>query len=243
MIVLNKVSRQVIYKKSPLWLTKNVSIQIPPGKIVGLVGPNGAGKTTLMRLIAGLERCTGGEITLDGQLIKSATMSMGYLNEQAGLYHRLSVLENLEYQASLYHLSDQAALDRIETVISALNIKALLHRQASKLSRGETMSVLLARTLIHAPKYLLLDEPTNGLDLTAVIHLRRLLKCLALDQHGILISSHAMHELEKLADELVIIRHGEVLMHGTIAEIYIQTKTNNLEAAYAKLVYQIEDVE
>jgi sodium transport system ATP-binding protein len=243
MIVLNQVSRQVIHKNSPVWLTKNVSLQIPPGKIVGLVGPNGAGKTTLMRLIAGLDGFTEGQITLDGQLIESATLSIGYLNEQAGLYHRLSVLENLKYQASLYHLSDQAALDRIETITSALNIKALLHRQASKLSRGETMSVLLARTLIHAPKYLLLDEPTNGLDLTTVIHLRRLLKRLASDQHGILISSHAMHELEKLVDELVIIRHGEVLIHGTIAEIYMQTKTNNLEAAFAKLVYQIEDVE
>lgn len=243
MIVLNHVSRQVMHKKSHVWLTKNVSLQIPPGRIIGLVGPNGAGKTTLMRLIADLDRCTEGDITIDGQSVKSASMSIGYLNEQAGLYHRLSVFENLNYQASLYHLSDQAALDRIEAIASVLNIKSLLHRQASKLSRGETMSVLLARTLVHSPKYLLLDEPTNGLDLSAVIHLRRLLKQLAKEQHGILISSHAMHELEKLADALVIIRQGEVLMHGTTADICLQTNTDNLEAAFAKLVYQIDDVE
>lgn len=243
MIILNNISRQIMHKKSPVWLTKNVSLKIPPGKIVGLVGPNGAGKTSLMRLIAGLDGCTQGHITVDGQSIESASMSIGYLNEQAGLYHRLSVLENLNYQASLYHLSDHAAFDRIEAIATALNIKSLLHKPASKLSRGETMSVLLARTLIHAPKYLLLDEPTNGLDLSAVIHLRRLLKRLATDQHGILISSHAMHELEKLVDELVIIRQGEVLMHDTTTEICLQTNTDSLEAAFAKLVYQIDDVE
>lgn len=243
MIEVNHVSRQVMHKKSPVWLTKNVSLKIPPGKIIGLVGPNGAGKTTLMRLIAGLDRCSEGGVTIDGQSIESASLSIGYLNEQAGLYQRLSVLENLNYQASLYHLSGHAARDRIETITTALNIKSLLHRQSSKLSRGETMNVLLARTLVHSPKYLLLDEPTNGLDLSAVIHLRRLLKQLAKEQHGILVSSHAMHELEKLADALVIIRQGELLVHGTTAEICLRAKADSLEAAFAKFVYQIDDVE
>ena len=242
MIKLNSVGRHIMHQKSPVWLTRNVSLQIPPGRIIGLVGPNGAGKTTLMRLIAGLDRCTEGDITIDGQSVESASMSIGYLNEQAGLYHRLTVYENLHYQALLYHLPAETVTKRIEDLASVLNIKALLNKQASKLSRGETMSVLLARTLIHNPKYLLLDEPTNGLDLSAVIHLRRFLKDLANKQHGILISSHAMHEVEKLADYLVIIHQGEVLTQGTTVDICKQTQTHNLEAAFAKLVYQITDI-
>lgn len=242
MIDVNQVSHQVFHQKAPVWLTRKVSLQIQPGKIIGLVGPNGAGKTTLMRLIAGMNALTEGEISIDGKSSYSSSLSIGYLNEQAGLYHRLTVYENLHYQASLYHLPAETVTKRIEDLASVLNIKALLNKQASKLSRGETMSVLLARTLIHNPKYLLLDEPTNGLDLSAVIHLRRFLKDLANKQHGILISSHAMHEVEKLADYLVIIHQGEVLTQGTTEDICKQTQTHNLEAAFAKLVYQITDI-
>lgn len=243
MINVHHVSREVFDKKNTIWLTKRVSLQIPPGKIIGLVGPNGAGKTSLMRLIAGLDAITEGDISIDGQSTQSASLSIGYLNEQAGLYHRLTVLENLNYQASLYHLPAEMVSSRIEDIASVLNIKSLLHKPAGILSRGETMSVLLARTLIHQPKYLLLDEPTNGLDLSAVIHLRRFLKGLASKHHGILVSSHAMYEVEKLADYLVIISQGEVLIQGTTEDICMQTKTYNLEAAFAKLVYQIDDVE
>ena len=243
MIDINQVSHQVLHQKPPVWLTRKVSLQIPPGKIIGLVGPNGAGKTTLMRLIAGLNALTEGEISIDGNSLYSSSLSIGYLNEQAGLYHRLTAYENLHYQASLYHLPAETVNKRIEDIASVLNIKALMNKQACKLSRGETMSVLLARTLIHNPKYLLLDEPTNGLDLSAVIHLRRFLKDLAKKQHGILISSHAMYEVEKLADYLVIIHHGEVLTQGTTEDICKQTQTRNLEAAFAKLVYQITDIE
>jgi ABC-type multidrug transport system ATPase subunit len=243
MINIHQVSRQVTNQKIPIWLNRHVSIQIPPGKIIGLVGPNGAGKTTLMRLIAGLDALTEGEISIDGTVVQSASSSVGYLNEQAGLYRRLTVLENLLYQATLYHLPAKMANDRIEEIASVLDIKGLLQKQADKLSRGETMSALLARTLIHNPKYLLLDEPTNGLDLSAVIHLRRFLKSLCDKKHGILISSHAMYEVEKLADYLVIINQGKVLLQGTTPDICIQTQTNNLEAAFAKLVYQIADIE
>lgn len=243
MIQVTQASRQVFNRKAPVWLTREVSLQIPPGQIIGLVGPNGAGKTTLMRLIAGLDALTTGEITIDGKSVQSSSLSLGYLNEQAGLYHRLSVLENLYYQATLYHLPTEIISKRIDGIASVLNIKALLSKQAGKLSRGETMSVLLGRTLIHHPKYLLLDEPTNGLDLSAVIHLRRFLKELARKQHGILISSHAMYELEKLADYLVIINQGKVLAQGTTADISMLTQTNNLEAAFAKLVYQMTDIE
>jgi sodium transport system ATP-binding protein len=243
MINVNRASRQIISQKSPVWLNHEVSLQIPVGKIIGLVGPNGAGKTTLMRLIAGLDSFSEGEISIDGMSVKSSFLSIGYLNEQAGLYNRLTVFENLHYQATLYHLPAVMVNNRIEEIASVLNIKALLNIQACKLSRGETMSVLLARTLMHNPKYLLLDEPTNGLDLSAVINLRRLLKDLSQKQHGILISSHAMYEVEKLADYLVIINQGKVLMKGTTADICNQTQTNNLEAAFARLVYQITDLE
>lgn len=243
MIHVSQASRQAFNHKAPVWLTREVSLQIPPGQIIGLVGPNGAGKTTLMRLIAGLDALTTGEITIDGKSVQSSSLSLGYLNEQAGLYHRLSVLENLHYQATLYHLPAEIISKRIEEIASVLNIKPLLNKQAGKLSRGETMSTLLARTLIHHPKYLLLDEPTNGLDLSAVIHLRKFLKELARKQHGILISSHAMYELEKLADYLVIINHGKVLAEGTTADICMLTQTSNLEAAFAKLVYQMTEID
>lgn len=243
MINVLQASRRIMHQKTTVWLNHEVSLQIPLGKIIGLVGPNGAGKTTLMRLIAGLDALTEGEIVIDDRVMQSPSPSIGYLNEQAGLYLRLTVLENLQYQATLYHLSTEMANNKIEEIVSVLNIKGLLYKQANKLSRGETMSVLLARTLMHSPKYLLLDEPTNGLDLSAVIRLRRLLKDLSKKNHGILISSHAMYEVEKLADYLVIINQGKVLLQGTMPDICLQTQTNNLEAAFAKLVYQITDLE
>ena len=244
MIKVTQAGRQVMSEKIPVWLIREISTQIPKGKIIGLVGPNGAGKTTLMRLIAGLDELSEGDISVDGRPVRSASLSIGYLNEQAGLYHRLTVRENLLYQASLYHLPAHKVNRKIEELATALNISDLLGKNAGKLSRGEGMKVLIARTLLHDPEYLLLDEPTNGLDLSAVINLRKFLKNLASDkQHGILISSHAMHEVQKLADYLVVIHQGRLLMQGTTQDICLLTQSDNLEAAFAKLVYQITDIE
>lgn len=244
MISVSLAGRQAMAEKTSVWRLREVSLHIPPGKIIGLVGPNGAGKTTLMRLMAGLDALSEGDIFVDGTPVEAASLSIGYLNEQAGLYQRLTVLENLYYQATLYHLPVETVCRSVEEIASNLSIQHLLGRNAGKLSRGETMKVLLARTLIHDPKYLLLDEPTNGLDLSAVINLRQFLKHLAHQkQRGILISSHAMHEVEKLADYLVVINQGRLLMQGTTQDICKQTQTDNLEAAFAKLVYQITDIE
>lgn len=208
------------------------------GQITALLGPNGAGKTTFLRILAGLEKAGGGEIKINGLDRFAARQQFAYLSDGCGLYPRLTAYENITFFAELYGLSKKVADENIKRLTPYLDLAELLDRRVAGFSQGQRMRVAIARAIVHDPQTIVLDEPTNGLDLVSVRRLRAFLKYLASPQGGskcILFSTHIMHEVEKLADQVVIIAHGKIKMSGTVAEIKASAKEQDFEEAFVKL--------
>lgn len=219
----------------------NVSFSANDGQITALLGPNGAGKTTLLRILSGLETANSGEITVNQISGMFARKQLAYLSDGCGLYQRLTAYENIAYFGELHGLSKAQIAQRIALLSPPLNLEPLLARKVAGFSQGERMRVAIARALIHDPQTIVLDEPTNGLDLASVRKLRTFLQHLASPQGGskcILFSTHIMHEVEKIADQVVVIVKGQIKTIGTVAEISAQDAHADFEEAFVKLAFE-----
>jgi sodium transport system ATP-binding protein len=248
MIITQGVHKKFITgsKKNPNTVEALVdaSFVADDGNITALLGPNGAGKTTLLRILAGLEKADDGTIKINGIDSFAARKQFAYLSDGCGLYPRLTAYENIAYFAELYGLSKQSAAASIETLTPHLDLAPLLHRKVAGFSQGQRMRVAIARAMVHDPQTIILDEPTNGLDLLSVRRLRTFLKYLASAQGGnkcILFSTHIMHEVEKLADKVVLIASGSIKTQGNIAEIKALANEQDFEEAFVKLT-QLEAI-
>jgi sodium transport system ATP-binding protein len=227
-------------KKITIQALNQLSFTANDGEITALLGPNGAGKTTFLRILVGLEQANAGSIYVDNIKSDQQTARIAYLSEGCGLYARLTAYENIAYFGKLHNLDNQLILNRIALLSEALNLTALLHRKVSGFSLGERMRVAIARAMIHDPHTIVLDEPTNGLDLASTQKLRQYLKYLTTEQGGkkcILFSSHLMHEVEKLADKVVILTEGSVKMIGSVNQIMSQTQCADFEDAFMKVAF------
>ncbi len=215
-----------------------VDLTARDGQITALLGPNGAGKTTFLRILAGLEKSGGGELKINGLDSILARQQYAYLSDGCGLYPRLTAYENIAYFAELYGLNKPAVAASIERLTPHLDLAPLLSRKVAGFSQGQRMRVAIARAMVHDPQTIVLDEPTNGLDLVSVRRLRSFLKFLASPQGGnkcILFSTHIMHEVEKLADYVVIISNGKIRSQGNVAEIKAMANVQDFEEAFVKL--------
>lgn len=217
---------------------KQVGFKAEDGKITALLGPNGAGKTTLLRILAGLDTPSEGSASINQLSGYSMRHDLGFLSDGCGLYSRLTAYENIEYFAHLHHLSSSTITKNLSKLTLALDLEPLLYRRVDKFSQGEKMRVNLARTLIHDPQTIILDEPANGLDIMSVRRLRDFLKYLATDQggrHCILISSHIMSEVQKLADTVVVLVAGEIKAKGSVNALCEQSNHADFEEAFVTL--------
>lgn len=239
----NKRSRYLLKKtkQTPLHALNGLSIKVPDGKITALLGPNGAGKTTFLRMLADLEHPDAGEIYIDGKSPAMAKQGFAYLSDNCGLYTRLTVYENIQYFGCLHGQSKNQLEQYLQTLDLHLDLAPLLARKAGSLSLGERMRVALARAMIHQPKTIVLDEPTNGLDLLSVRRLRAYLQHLASENGGskcILVSTHHMQEVEKIAQKVIVIAHGQVRAQGSVEEIVQQSGKNGFEDAFAHFAFE-----
>lgn len=220
---------------------KNVQLSAKDGEITALLGPNGAGKTTFLRILAGLAQADQGQVLVNSLENFSLRQHLAYLSDGCGLYPRLTAYENIAYFAQLYGLENPAVEASIARLTPHLDLAPLLQRKVAGFSQGQRMRVAIARAMVHDPQTIVLDEPTNGLDLASVRRLRAFLKFLASPQGGnkcILFSTHIMHEVEKLADQVVVIVGGEIKTSGTVEEILQSTNEADFEEAFVKLTMQ-----
>lgn len=188
-----------------------ICVRIEPGQIYGLVGLNGAGKSTLIRILLGMTRPSRGVVTLFGQRVSAGRgpwRRVGYLVDGGHGYPAMTVVENLEMVRRLYGLADRGAVDR---VVELLDLGPYRDRRAGHLSLGNSQRLGLARALIHQPDLLILDEPGNGLDPAAVVALRELLRSCAAAGMAVLLSSHALLEVARLATRVGIIDQGRLV--------------------------------
>lgn len=218
---------------------RDVSFSLRNGIIMGLLGANGAGKTTLMRILATSLKPTSGTATLFGlDIVKDADevrKRIGFLSGGTGLYDRLSPRELLEFYGSLYGLSGERLRSRIETLIEELGIGGFDHRRIESLSSGMKQRVSIARSLIHSPDLIIFDEPTTGLDVpSAQITLSYIETCRSSGK-SVIFSTHHMHEVEKLCDEVVLIHEGISCFRGTVGQMKSSTNCVHLDDAYLAL--------
>jgi ABC-type multidrug transport system ATPase subunit len=224
-------------------ILQQLSLQVPAGSIYGFLGPNGAGKTTTLRLVLGLLKKQQGSITLFGKELANNRIDvlsrLGSLIEQPSLYMHLTGRQNLE----VFRLTYQCAKKRIDEVLDLVKLKDAANKKAKAYSLGMKQRLSIAIALLHDPELLILDEPTNGLDPSGIIETRELIKSLN-REHGktILVSSHMLAEVEKMATHVGIINKGKLLFQGSLQELQqLKSKQSSIEIDVSD-VYKAQQV-
>jgi ABC-2 type transport system ATP-binding protein len=226
------VVRRLRVRRSGQLVLRDIALDVPSGRVIGLLGPSGSGKTTLMRCIAGLQRIESGEVTVLGAPAgsRSTRGRLGYLTQDHAVYTDLTVVENLRFFADL-----AGAHDVVEAAVARTRLQGLEHRLAGRMSGGQRARVALASVLVSAPALLVLDEPTVGLDPVLRAELWELFGELAAAGTALIVSSHVMDEADR-CDEIVLLRDGGVLARGTPAELRERTGAAGIEDAFLRLV-------
>ncbi len=223
-----------------------VDFMAADGAITALLGPNGAGKTTTLRIAAGLIEPDSGSVTVDGidvvRAPRAALARMGVLSDARGLYPRLTARENIVYYGRLQGMPADEAVARCEGLARLLEMQHLLDRRTEGFSQGERMKTALARALVHDPANIVLDEPTNGLDVLATRALRESLRRLRAEGGKcIVISTHIMQEVQRLADRVVLVSHGRTVAEGTVEELCALAGERDFEEAFVKLAFTAQE--
>ena len=223
-----------------LEVVKDISLEINSGEVVGLLGPNGAGKTTAFYIIVGLVMADKGSIFLDDKNItqlnmhKRASLGLGYLPQEASIFRKLTVEENilsiLEYQS---HLTQPEREQKLEQLIEELHISHVKKNLGINLSGGERRRVEIARALAADPRFILLDEPFAGVDPISVLDIQRIIKHLKDQEIGILITDHNVRETLGICERAYILNEGSLIASGAPDEI--------LKNDYVKEVYLGQD--
>ncbi len=212
------------YRTAKQWALDDVSLQAKKGVVLGIVGPNGSGKTTLYRLILGLTRPNTGAILVSGTAPAAyrAAHGIGYLPEQVRLPGNVRVAEFAEFMARLAGLNGDDRRRAIERLMAFLGIADTSGEMIGTLSHGFRQRVGVLAALLGQPDLLLFDEPANGLDPESVAILRSLLRGLRRQGRTVIVSSHNLLELERLCDEVVILRQGRLLGHFSRSQLVTQ---------------------
>ncbi len=217
------------YKGTPV--VKGVSINIKQGEIVGLLGPNGAGKTTTFYMITGMISPSSGEVRMDNTIITNMPMyqraqaGVGYLAQEASVFTKLTVENNLRLALEMTHLSKVDQESRLEELLDEFSITHIRKNVAMTLSGGERRRTEIARSLVVEPKFILLDEPYAGIDPIAVEEIQNIVLKLKDKGIGVLITDHNVRETLSITDRSYLLYDGKVLFSGSSNEI-----SNNPEA-------------
>ena len=206
-------------------VVKDVTFEVANGEVVGLLGPNGAGKTTCFYMVVGLVGADAGTITLGGEDVTSrpihsrARLGLSYLPQEASVFRKLTVEENIRAVLELQGFSRSAEDGRLHELMAELGIAGLRDNPALSLSGGERRRVEIARALACNPKFILLDEPFAGVDPIAMLDIQKIIRFLKERAIGVLITDHNVRETLGICDRAYIISEGRVLAAGVPEEI------------------------
>ena len=223
-----------------------INFEVVPGEIYGLLGPNGAGKTTTLRMISGLMRPTEGRVWIDGADVtnhpESVKRRIGYLTANTGLYARLTPPEFLDYFATLYGLSREASRRRIDELVEWLGMGDFLKLRCGALSMGQKQRTNIARALIADPPILIMDEPTLGLDVLSNRLILSMVRTQADAGKAILLSTHALDEIESMCRRIGLIHNGKMIAEGRLDDLRQKTGCQRLSEVFLHLVGADESV-
>ncbi len=211
------------YKKRTV--AKNVSVQVQQGEIVGLLGPNGAGKTTSFYMIVGMIKPDSGAIFLDDlnitalPMYKRAQLGIGYLPQEASVFRKLSVEDNIKSILEMTKLTKEQQAEKLESLLDEFSLHHIRKNLGDRLSGGERRRTEIARCLAVDPKFILLDEPFAGVDPIAVEDIQQVVYKLKSKNIGILITDHNVHETLTITDRAYLLFEGSILMAGSAEEL------------------------
>ena len=206
-------------------MVDRISVRIDKGEIVGLLGPNGAGKTTTFYMIVGLEKPTHGDVYLsdicitDYPMYRRAELGISYLAQEASIFRKMTVEENLLSILEMTKLSAQERREKMENLLAEFRIGHVRNRLGTELSGGERRRVEIARCLAIEPQFILLDEPFAGVDPIAVADIQEIIAYLRRRGIGILITDHNVRETLHIVDRAYILNDGRILLEGDSATI------------------------
>jgi len=220
---------------------KNINVEINKGSIVGLLGPNGCGKTTTIGMLLGLIKPTSGKVLINGKSIDhennrtNLLEKMNFISPYVELPKKLTVEENLKVYGKMYGVNNLQ--DKISDLMEKLNLLEFKKRKTGELSSGQKNRVSLAKALINDPEILLLDEPTASLDPDVGDYIRSYIENFASKKRAtILLASHNMNEVERLCNEVMMMKNGIIIDKGTSKNLISKHGRKNLEETFLKIV-------
>lgn len=218
-------SENLVKKYKRRTVANKVSVEVKQGEIVGLLGPNGAGKTTSFYMIVGMVKPNEGKIFLDDvditelPMYKRAQMGIGYLPQEASVFRKLSIEDNLKAVLEMTKLSKQEQAEKLESLIEEFNLGHVRKNLGDQLSGGERRRTEIARCLATNPKFILLDEPFAGVDPIAVEDIQSVVRKLKEKNIGILITDHNVHETLSITDRAYLLFAGSVIKAGSAEDL------------------------
>ena len=239
--------KNLIKKFKSTYAVNNISFEIKKNDTLGLLGPNGCGKTTSIGMMLGLITPTSGEIFIDEIKLNSQNRIkllslMNFASPYIELPKKLTVKQNLEIYARLYGVSNKE--ERIEELVVDLNLNKFLNKNTGELSSGQKNRVSLAKSLINKPKLLFLDEPTASLDPDVGDFVREYLENYKKNNElTMLLASHNMKEVERLCNNIVMMKQGKIVDQGTCDELIIKHGRKNLEDTFLKIARSKNELE
>lgn len=199
---------------------RDLSFAVSSGEVLGLIGPNGAGKSTTIKAILGFIRPDSGEIAVLGSRLDDAAKNrIGYLPEERGLYKKLSAIELITYLATLKGMHKRAAVHRADQLLERMGLRDSRRLKIEALSKGMSQIIQLIVTIVHDPELVILDEPFAGLDPVNTERLGRIIDDLRDHGTAVILSTHQMHQVEELADRILMIHEGRAVLTGDLAKI------------------------
>lgn len=229
-LLINKISKSYGNKQ----VVRDISLSIKQGEIVGLLGPNGAGKTTTFYSIVGLIKVNSGKVYLDDfditskPMYKRAQMGLGYLAQEASVFRKMSVEDNIKSVLEMTKLSKKEQNIKCEQLLDEFGLLKVRKNIGNLLSGGERRRTEIARALATEPKFILLDEPFAGVDPIAVEDIQKIVKQLVDKNIGVLITDHNVHETLSITDRAYLLFEGSVLRQGSSEELASDEKVRKL---------------
>jgi ABC-2 type transport system ATP-binding protein len=200
---------------------RELSFAVGPGEVLGLVGPNGSGKTSTLRCLAGIIPASGGTVRIAGHDIATDTVAakrqLAFFPDEPRLFDYLTVRQHLNFVARIYGVANHEAL--AQPLLEELEIADKSDELPGALSRGMKQKLAIACGLLHSPKVLFLDEPLTGLDPLGIRRMKNSILKRARDGAAIVLSSHLLHLLEEVCSHVLILKKGEKVADGTLAEV------------------------
>ena len=225
---------------------RGLSFAVRPGRVLGLLGPNGSGKSTTVRMLAGLLRPSAGTIRWNGvdvqRDLREYQRQMGYVPEEPKLYGYLTAVEYLELVGGLHDIAPRMLHTRIAAYLELFGLDTDKYLQLSAFSKGMRQKVLMAAALLHDPQLVVFDEPCSGLDVPSILIHRRMVGALAARGKTIVYSSHEMDLVEKVCDDVVILRQGHVVANDSVARLRLESRSDTLEGVFTALAVE-DDVD